>query len=113
MTPVDLERLIQIIVEELAAAGAGRAPVRCACHSVLYECCPSRVAPGRRGGCDTPRTPCCRWRRRRRGGDDRPHAAEAGCDEGRDRDALPRGVGVRVRQRLREPDVGRDLRAPA
>ena len=45
MTPVDLERLIQIIVEELAAAGAGRAPVRCGCHSVLYECCPSRVAP--------------------------------------------------------------------
>jgi deoxyribose-phosphate aldolase len=45
MTPVDLERLIQIIVEELAATGAGRAPVRCACHSVVYECCPSRLAP--------------------------------------------------------------------
>jgi deoxyribose-phosphate aldolase len=45
MTPVELERLIQIIVEELAAADARRAPVRCQCHSVLYECCPSRVAP--------------------------------------------------------------------
>jgi len=45
MGPVDLERLIQIIVEEMAAAGDGRAPVRCSCHSVLYECCPSRVAP--------------------------------------------------------------------
>ena len=45
MGPVDLERLIQIIVEEMAAAGGGRAPVRCSCHSVLYECCPSRVAP--------------------------------------------------------------------
>jgi deoxyribose-phosphate aldolase len=45
MTPVDLERLIQIIVEEMAAASADRAPVRCACHSVLYECCPSRLAP--------------------------------------------------------------------
>jgi deoxyribose-phosphate aldolase len=44
MGPVDLERLIQIIVEEMAAGG-GRAPVRCSCHSVLYECCPSRVAP--------------------------------------------------------------------
>jgi deoxyribose-phosphate aldolase len=44
MAPVDLERLIQIIVEEMAAAG-GRAPARCSCHSVLYECCPSRVAP--------------------------------------------------------------------
>ena len=45
MGPVDLERLIQIIVEEMAAAGGGRAPARCSCHSVLYECCPSRVAP--------------------------------------------------------------------
>jgi deoxyribose-phosphate aldolase len=45
MAPVDLERLIQIIVEELAAAGTPRPPVRCGCHSVLYECCPSRVAP--------------------------------------------------------------------
>ena len=45
MGPVDLERLIQIIVEEMAAAGGGRAPVRCSCHSVLYECCPNRVAP--------------------------------------------------------------------
>ena len=45
MAPVDLERLIQIIVEEMAAAGGGRAPVRCSCHSVLYECCPDRVAP--------------------------------------------------------------------
>jgi deoxyribose-phosphate aldolase len=46
MAPVDLERLIQIIVEELAASSAARrAPVRCSCHSVLYECCPSRLAP--------------------------------------------------------------------
>jgi len=45
MAPFDLERLIQIIVEELAAAESGRPPVRCQCHSVLYECCPSRVTP--------------------------------------------------------------------
>jgi deoxyribose-phosphate aldolase len=45
MTPADLERLIQIVVEELASADAGKAPVRCGCHSVLYQCCPSRVAP--------------------------------------------------------------------
>jgi deoxyribose-phosphate aldolase len=45
MGPVDLERLIQIIVEEMAAVSGGRAPARCSCHSVLYECCPSRVAP--------------------------------------------------------------------
>jgi deoxyribose-phosphate aldolase len=45
MTPGDLERLIQIIVEELAAADTRRPPVRCQCHAVLYECCPNRVAP--------------------------------------------------------------------
>ena len=45
MAPLDLERLIQIIVEELAASGAGALPSRCRCHSVLFECCPSRLAP--------------------------------------------------------------------
>lgn len=40
MQPADLQRLIQIVVEEVAAA---RAPVRCACHAVLYECCPDRL----------------------------------------------------------------------
>jgi deoxyribose-phosphate aldolase len=45
MTPGELERLIQIIVEELSAADNRRPPVRCHCHAVLYECCPSRVAP--------------------------------------------------------------------
>ena len=41
--PIDLPRLIQIIVEELHAAGAPRASTRCSCHSVLYECCPDRL----------------------------------------------------------------------
>jgi deoxyribose-phosphate aldolase len=45
MTPADLERLVQIIIEEVAAADVARAPVRCRCHSVLYECCPTRVGP--------------------------------------------------------------------
>jgi deoxyribose-phosphate aldolase len=51
MPSVDLQRLIQIIVEELAAAGNGPGPfgsaqgtpVRCACHSLMYECCPDRL----------------------------------------------------------------------
>ena len=43
MQPPDIQRLIQIIVEELAAAGHGAAPERCGCHSVLYECCPDRL----------------------------------------------------------------------
>jgi deoxyribose-phosphate aldolase len=46
MQPPDIQRLIQIIVEELTAAGVGQpvaAPGRCACHSVMYECCPDRL----------------------------------------------------------------------
>jgi deoxyribose-phosphate aldolase len=49
--PVDIRRLIQIIVEEMAAAGSPldfardrpAAGSRCACHSVLAECCPDRL----------------------------------------------------------------------
>jgi len=41
MEPADLQRLVQIIVEELAAAQAP--PQRCSCHSLLYECCPNRL----------------------------------------------------------------------
>jgi deoxyribose-phosphate aldolase len=50
MTPTDLQRLIAIITEEVLAALGG---VRlqpgadeggpCACHGVLYECCPDRL----------------------------------------------------------------------
>src|SRR5678815_5213919 len=44
MAAPELERLIRIIVEEVTAAQAGAAPpVRCACHSVLFECCPDRL----------------------------------------------------------------------
>jgi deoxyribose-phosphate aldolase len=44
MQPQDVQRLIQIIVEELAMAQATPAPARCACHSLQYECCPDRLA---------------------------------------------------------------------
>ena len=43
MQSSDLQRLIQIIVEELAAAGSSGAPARCSCHSLMYECCPDRL----------------------------------------------------------------------
>jgi deoxyribose-phosphate aldolase len=43
LQPQDVQRLIQIIVEELAAAQTPQ-PVRCACHSVMFECCPDRLA---------------------------------------------------------------------
>jgi deoxyribose-phosphate aldolase len=39
----DLQRLIEIIVEEVAAAGRGAAPARCGCHALAYECCPDRL----------------------------------------------------------------------
>jgi len=43
MQPFDLQRLIQIIVEELAASESAPLPSRCSCHSLLYECCPDRL----------------------------------------------------------------------
>ena len=42
MESADVQRLIQIIVEELAAA-AQTPPQRCSCHALLYECCPDRL----------------------------------------------------------------------
>ena len=44
MQAQDIQRLIQIIVEELAAAQSVPLPARCACHSLSYECCPDRLA---------------------------------------------------------------------
>jgi deoxyribose-phosphate aldolase len=41
----DVERLIEIVTEEVLAATGRGAPARqCACHAVLYECCPDRLA---------------------------------------------------------------------
>jgi deoxyribose-phosphate aldolase len=43
VTRDELQRLIDVIVEELAAASPRPAGVRCPCHSVLHECCPDRL----------------------------------------------------------------------
>jgi deoxyribose-phosphate aldolase len=43
MESADLQRLVQIIVEEFAAASSHPAPTRCECHALLYECCPDRL----------------------------------------------------------------------
>lgn len=40
---MDLERLIRIVADELAAAGEPAAPARCGCHAASYECCPDRL----------------------------------------------------------------------
>ena len=44
MTRDELQRLIDIIVQELAGTGAPRT-VRCTCHAVLDDCCPDRLRP--------------------------------------------------------------------
>jgi deoxyribose-phosphate aldolase len=44
MQPQDVQHLIQIIVEELTAAQTAPVPARCACHSLMFECCPDRLA---------------------------------------------------------------------
>src|SRR5690349_19840931 len=43
MTREELQRLIDIVVEEVMAAAGTRPAVRCACHSVLDDCCPDRL----------------------------------------------------------------------
>jgi deoxyribose-phosphate aldolase len=44
VNPQDLQRLVEIITEEIlqTQAGSGLAG-RCACHSVLFDCCPDRL----------------------------------------------------------------------
>jgi deoxyribose-phosphate aldolase len=45
MTREDLQRIIDVIVEELSGSGtwSGAAGARCRCHSVLADCCPDRL----------------------------------------------------------------------
>ena len=44
MNPQDLQRLVEIITEELLAAqGPGGSPGPCACHAVQSDCCPTRL----------------------------------------------------------------------
>jgi deoxyribose-phosphate aldolase len=48
---MDINRLIEIVTEEvLAAARTTAGPRRCGCHSVLSECCPDHVAGVLRAG---------------------------------------------------------------
>jgi deoxyribose-phosphate aldolase len=43
LNPQDLQRLIDIITEEVIAAQGARSTSRCACHSVISDCCPDRL----------------------------------------------------------------------
>jgi deoxyribose-phosphate aldolase len=41
--PADLQRLIQIVLEELGGIGDRSGPRQCSCHRLLFECCPDRL----------------------------------------------------------------------
>jgi len=43
MTREEVQRIIDVIVQELAAAGT-RPSLRCQCHGVLDDCCPDRLS---------------------------------------------------------------------
>jgi deoxyribose-phosphate aldolase len=45
LNPTDLQRLVEIITEEVMTAQrrAAAAPAQCSCHAVLYDCCPDRL----------------------------------------------------------------------
>jgi deoxyribose-phosphate aldolase len=45
LPPDDLQRLVEIITEEVMAAQrrAASPPAQCSCHAVLYDCCPDRL----------------------------------------------------------------------
>jgi len=45
LNPQDLQRLVEIITEEVMSAQrrAGASPAQCSCHAVLYDCCPDRL----------------------------------------------------------------------
>ena len=45
LNPSDLQRLVEIITEEVMSAQrrAASAPTQCSCHAVLYDCCPDRL----------------------------------------------------------------------
>jgi deoxyribose-phosphate aldolase len=43
LNPEDLQRLVDIITEEVIAAQGSRSGARCTCHSVIADCCPDRL----------------------------------------------------------------------
>lgn len=45
LDPMDLQRLVEIITEEVVAAHrrGSATPAQCSCHAVLYDCCPDRL----------------------------------------------------------------------
>ena len=44
MEALDIHRLNEIVVEEVAAARTSGSPERCCFHALHYECCPDRLS---------------------------------------------------------------------
>ena len=106
MQPADLQRLIQIIVEELAAAGEQRrrrgAPAtRCCTSAVPIGCAVSSTPAPTRLGMHAAGGATAAWPAMIDHTLLKPDATRQ-----RHRDAVPRSGGVRVRQRLRQPHLG-------
>src|SRR3954468_10683607 len=110
MTRDELQRLIEIIVEELSATTSVGSSRRCPCHAVLDDCCPDRLrgvrdAGATRGGLPAAGGAAAGRPPRRRGRavgdcvDDRPYAPQARCDAAEYRGAVPRSGAVSLRDR--------------
>ena len=106
----DSQRLIDVIVQEMAAAPARAAAARCRCHAVVDDCCPDRLRGVIDAGATRVGVHAAGGAPDGRRGDDRSHAAQARRDAAGDRGAVPRGGAVQVRHGLREPDLGGALR---
>ena len=91
----DLQRLIQIITEEVVAAvSQGGDSAQCRCHSVLYGVLPQPPAGRARRRRVAARPARLGRTGRQRGDAHRPHAAQGRRDAGGHRAHLPRGAGL-------------------
>jgi deoxyribose-phosphate aldolase len=52
MTSIDLQQLIEIVTDEVLKTVGAPAGACCACHDVLHDCCPERLAGVMRAGAE-------------------------------------------------------------
>ena len=108
LNPNDLQRLVEIITEEVVTAQrrAASQPSQCSCHAVLYDCCPdrlrgvldagaSRIGLHATGGAAGPVAGMIDHTLLK------PDATQAG-----NREAVPRGGRIPLRDRVRESHLG-------
>ena len=110
MTTDELQRLIDVIVQELVAAPPRAPSGLCRCHAVVDDCCPDRL----RGVLDAGAT---RVGVHASGGAPAPSPSmidhtllKPDATRAAHRGAVPRGGAIPFRDGLRQPDLGRALR---